>query len=455
MKISDPIAAIATPSGQGAIGMIRLSGPDLLPMLNPLFPKKDLTKVKTHTLHVGLLQDKSGKVLDEVVLGIYKNPKSYTGEDVVEISCHGAPLILQQIMESLFEIGIKQADAGEFTQRAFLNGKLDLSQAEAVGDLIAAESMRAKEVALGQMRGGFSKKLKALRQKLLDFAGLIELELDFSEEDVTFADKAALEKLLHELTSNIKLMADSFKQGNVIKSGLKVVIAGRPNAGKSTLLNALLEEEKALVSDIPGTTRDFIEDAIQINGIQFRFTDTAGIRDATDSLEKMGIARTFEKLEGADLILYIFDLKQLNVDDLARDLAQMPEGKNCLVVGNKLDLVGEAERQKFEHFDTPIHMISGLAKTHLEALKEALLKEVDLNQLPADATLVTNIRHYQALQQSLQHIESLQTGLEQGLSGDFLAIDLRAALHSLGEITGEISNDDVLGNIFANFCIGK
>jgi tRNA modification GTPase len=448
------IAAVATPPGIGALGIIRVSGQDSIDKLNRLFPKKDLNKVKSHTLHFGPLIY-NGELLDEVLLSIFKAPHSYTGENSVEISCHGSPFILQKVMESLLQNDIRLANPGEFTLRAFLNGKLDLSQAEAVADLIASENEAARKAAIDQMRGGFSGKIKELRAQLLQFASLIELELDFAEEDVEFANREKLEQLLHEIYNEVARLADSFRLGNAVKSGVKIVIAGRPNAGKSTLLNTLLNEERAIVSEIPGTTRDTIEDVLTIEGVQFRFIDTAGIRSTSDVLENIGIDRTFEKLREAHIILYLFDVNELDRPMLEEELSGLPEDKTIILLGNKIDKDKEAHyKERFAGLPNCI-FISGKEGEHIDELKKSLIDSLDLPSQRLNDPLVTNVRHYDVLQRILQSIFSADEGLQAGLTGDFLAIDIRRALQDMGEITGEITNDEILGNIFSKFCIGK
>ncbi len=450
----DTIAAIATAPGVGALGIIRVSGAEAISKVNQLFPKKNLEKVKPYTLHFGPLQYK-GLLLDEVLLSIFHNPKSYTGEDLVEISCHGSPFILQKVMETLVEIGVRPAEPGEFTLRAFMNGKLDLAQAEAVSDLIFSESESAHKAALEQMRGGFSQKIRDLRAQLLQFASLIELELDFAEEDVEFANRDALQKLLFSIYTEVEKLLQSFKLGNVMKAGVKVVIAGRPNAGKSTLLNALLNEERAIVSDIPGTTRDTIEDTITIEGIQFRFIDTAGIRATEDVLENIGIERTMEKLREAHLILYLFDVNEISSSELEDDLKKLPQDKYILQIGNKIDRdQDENYKDKFQVLQDHL-FISSKENLYIDTLKNALVKSLHLPDVQIHDTVVTNIRHVHALQNVLQSIERIQQGLAFGMTTDLIASDIRHAIHHMGEITGEITNDEILGNIFSKFCIGK
>ena len=450
----DTIAAIATAPGVGALGIIRVSGNEAITKINQLFPKKNLAKVKPYTLHFGPLQH-NGFLLDEVLVSIFHNPKSYTGEDLVEISCHGSPFILQKVMETLVEIGLRPAEPGEFTLRAFMNGKLDLAQAEAVSDLICSESESAHKAALEQMRGGFSQKIRELRGQLLQFASLIELELDFAEEDVEFANRDSLKKLLFSIYAEVEKLLQSFKLGNVMKAGVKVVIAGRPNAGKSTLLNALLNEERAIVSDIPGTTRDTIEDTISIEGIQFRFIDTAGIRATEDFLENIGIERTMEKLREAHLILYLFDVNEISSTELDEDLRKLPQDKYILQIGNKIDRDENESYKSRYHISQDNLFISSKENLYIDSLKNALVKSLHLPDIQIHDTVVTNIRHVHALQNVLQSIENIQNGIEMGITTDLIASDIRHALHYMGEITGEITNDEILGNIFSKFCIGK
>jgi tRNA modification GTPase len=450
----DTIAAIATAPGVGAIGVIRVSGKEAIDKVNLLFSKKDLTKVKTHTLHYGPLQD-GDFVLDEVLVSVFKAPRSYTGQNQVEISCHGSPYILQTVMEALIAKGVRPAQPGEFTLRAFMNGKLDLAQAEAVADLIVSESESAQKAAMYQMRGGFSAKIRDLRHQLLQFASLIELELDFAEEDVEFANRDALNELLNKTEKEVQKLAESFKLGNVVKSGVKVVIAGRPNAGKSTLLNNFLNEERAIVSEIPGTTRDVIEDVITIDGVRFRFIDTAGIRDTTDVLESIGIGRTMEKLREADLIIYLFDVNDLDADELKKDLESLPQEKTVVIVGNKIDKQpGGDYKDKFSEIND-IVFISGKQGENTEILKKELVHHMLSDNRRLDDVLVTNIRHFTSLHHILTAITSIKEGFTLNLPTDLIAIDIRKALHEMAEITGEVTTDEILGNIFSQFCIGK
>jgi tRNA modification GTPase len=400
------------------------------------------------------------RVLDEVLVSIYKNPQSYTGEDVVEISCHGSSYIKQEILQLFIRNGCRSANPGEFTLRAFLNGKMDLSQAEAVADLIASDSAAAHQIAMQQMRGGFSSEIKKLREELLNFASLIELELDFSEEDVEFADRRQFEDLLQRIVKVLKYLIDSFSTGNVIKNGVPISIIGAPNVGKSTLLNALLNEDKAIVSNIAGTTRDAIEDELIIEGIKFRFIDTAGIRQTDDAVESIGIKKTFAKMAESQVIIQLIDaslISKANTADILASIvetkAQYPE-KETLVVLNKMDLADKALLSKVFSELEPLHM-SAKTGTGVELLKTKLLDMVHMGKLQNNDTIITNARHYDALRLALENIQKVQVGMQTGLSGDLLAIDIREALYHFGRITGEISTDDLLGNIFANFCIGK
>ncbi len=462
MTHNDTIIALATASGSGAIAVLRVSGTKALSISNILFKSihnKQLIDQPTHTVHLGHIID-GERVLDEVLVSIFKNPQSYTGEDVVEISCHGSSYIQQEILQLFIRKGCRAANAGEFTLRAFLNGKMDLSQAEAVADLIASDSAAAHQIALQQMRGGFSSEIKNLRQELLNFASLIELELDFSEEDVEFADRQQFEDLLQRIVKVLKYLIDSFSTGNVIKNGVPIAIVGAPNVGKSTLLNALLNEEKAIVSTIAGTTRDSIEDEITIEGVIFRFIDTAGIRQTNDTVEAIGIEKTFKKIAHSQVVLQLFDGSKISEEtyseiknQIEKKLSQYPD-KQQLIVVNKMDTSNFKTIEKcFNQYD--YLTISAKTGEGVEALKKQLLGLVQMGKLHNNDTIITNARHFDALRQALDNIQKVQHGLQTGLSGDLLAIDIREALHHFGRITGEISTDDLLGNIFANFCIGK
>jgi tRNA modification GTPase len=462
----ETIVALATPSGAGAIAIIRLSGTHAITIASEVFQSvsgKDITKQKTHTIHLGHILD-NGKTYDQVLLSIFKGPNSYTGENVVEISCHGSTFIQQQIIQLLLRRGAKMAQAGEFTLRAFLNGKLDLSQAEAVADLIASDNEASHQIAMQQMRGGFSNEIAKLREELLNFASLIELELDFAEEDVEFADRTAFHDLVERIEFVLKRLIDSFAVGNVIKNGIPVAIVGEPNVGKSTLLNALLNEERAIVSDIAGTTRDTIEDELVIDGIGFRFIDTAGIRETKDVVESIGIQKTFEKMEQAQVVILLLDAKELQVSGLKFQV-EIEKIKNkfplkpLVVILNKVDLLTTDEvetiRQELETLNLKLITISAKQKVGIDELKNTLLSFVNTGALRNNETIVTNTRHYDSLLKALEEIQKVKWGLDSGISSDLMAIDIRSALHYFGEITGEVTNDELLGNIFANFCIGK
>ncbi len=469
----DTIIALATPAGSGAIGVIRLSGPAAISIVNKFFKgkfkPKDLTRVSTHTIHLGYIIDGT-KIIDEVLVSVFKNPQSYTGEDVVEISVHGSPYIQQEIMQLFLQNGVRHAKAGEFTLRAFINGKMDLSQAEAVADLIAANSAASHQLALQQMRGGFSSEIKKLRKELIHFASLIELELDFAEEDVEFADRKLFNDLVQRLKTTLKHLVDSFATGNVLKQGVPVAIVGEPNVGKSTLLNALLNEERAIVSSIAGTTRDVIEDELVIDGIRFRFIDTAGIRQAQDEIEKIGIKKTYQKIKEAKVVIFLIDACALSrsaschlpqheetlrtFETELKQIGQNHADKKILIVANKIDQIDQKnyqiDTQKF-----PLIEISAKQKTGLDKLKKELITLVNKALLDQNEVVVSNARHFQALNEALKSVLQVEYGLQHNLPTDLLTIDIRAALHSLGEITGEITSDDLLDNIFRNFCIGK
>jgi len=463
MTHNDTIVALATAAGSGAIAVIRLSGEDAISMVDSQFKSvvnnKSLAEQQTHTIHLGHIVD-GVKVIDEVLVSVFKNPNSYTGENVVEISCHGSNYIQQEIIQLFLRNGCRMANAGEFTLRAFLNGKLDLSQAEAVADLIASDNEASHQIAMQQMRGGFSSEIVKLREELLNFASLIELELDFAEEDVEFADRSQFKALVERINFVLKRLIDSFAVGNVIKNGIPVAIVGEPNVGKSTLLNALLNEERAIVSEIAGTTRDTIEDEISIGGIGFRFIDTAGIRDTEDVVESIGIKKTFEKIEQAQVVIYLFDADAFKTQrsvlkvELEKIKNKYPQ-KPLLVIANKIDKVDDILISKIQSEIQDITLLSAKTGFGLEQLTDALLKLINTGSLRNNETIVTNSRHYDALLKAFEEIQKVKHGLETGLSGDLLAIDIRQALFHFGEITGEITNDDLLGNIFANFCIGK
>ncbi len=445
--------ALATASGIGAIGVIRLSGKASIPICNSVFKGKDLSTVASHTIHFGTIRD-GDKVLDEVLVSVFIAPKSFTKEDVIEISCHGSNYIIKQIIQLLVRKGARLAQPGEFTKRAFLYGQFDLAQAEAVADLIAADNEAAHAAALTQMRGGFSDKIKSLRAQLIHFASMIELELDFGEEDVEFAKREDIVKLITELKTVIAALISSFDLGNVIKNGVPTVIAGRPNAGKSTLLNALLNEEKAIVSDIPGTTRDFIEDEIVIGGIGFRFIDTAGLRDTTDKIEAIGVERTQEKMKQAALILFMIDMSNTTPVEVGQEINRLENlGIPFIIIGNKVDKLDETALKSFQSHD--LLYLSALNKENLEGLKSKLLALAQLDSFKTGDTVVTNIRHYESLVKTNEALDDVLAGIEKQVTNDFLALDIRTALHHLGEITGDITTDDLLANIFSKFCIGK
>lgn len=457
--ISDTICALATASGIGAIAVVRLSGADAIIICNKCFYGKDLTAVDSHTIHFGTLRD-GDKIVDEVLVSVFKDKKSFTGENAVEISTHGSPYIQQQVLQLLVKNGAKAAGPGEFTLRAFLNGKLDLSQAEAVADVIASNSEASHQLAMQQMRGGFSQEIQKLREELIHFASLIELELDFSEEDVEFADRDDLKQLVVKLQETLIKLIRSFNYGNVIKNGVPVAIVGEPNVGKSTLLNALLNEERAIVSDIAGTTRDTIEDELIINGIGFRFIDTAGIRDTKDEIESLGIKKSFEKIDEASIVLLLVDAAAIPKAQLLTDIKNIEnriEGKNkrLVVVANKVDKAEKAIID--EKFDgtSNVLFVSAKEKLNIEAIKEQLFNYVNSGALNQNDVIVTNARHYEALTQANEFLSKVLDGLDVNITGDFLAMDIRQSLHYLGLITGDISTDDLLDNIFSKFCIGK
>ncbi|WP_066836529.1 tRNA uridine-5-carboxymethylaminomethyl(34) synthesis GTPase MnmE [Rufibacter ruber] len=452
---NDTIVALATASGHGAIAVIRISGPDAIPLVDAVFKGKNLAHQPSHTLHFGTIRE-GDQILDEVVVSLFKGPASYTKEDVVEVSCHGSPFITEQLIKLFLKKGARLALPGEFTKRAFLNGQFDLAQAEAVADLIASDSALTHQIAMKQMRGGFSAEIKALRAQLIHFASMIELELDFSEEDVEFADRAGLRRLITTLQKLISDLLQSFEMGNVLKHGVATVIAGKPNAGKSTLLNALLNEEKAIVSDIPGTTRDVIEDEATLGGIRFRFIDTAGLRETLDTVEAIGVARTKEQLQKAAVVLYLFDVTSTSPAQLQEELQQLQlPGVPHLLLANKKDLATPQQLESFIHLENLVFLSAG-QKEGLEELQKALLALVHANEaLTGDRTIVTNLRHFQGLQKTDEALQEVLQGLDNGLTGDWLASDIRRSLYYLGEITGEITTDDLLDNIFTKFCIGK
>ncbi len=482
---NDTIIALATSSGVGAIAVIRLSGENSIKIVNEYFRSKfgskDLTAVKSHTVHLGdILENKN--IIDEVLVSVFKGPNSYTGENVVEISCHGSVYVQQEILQLFLKNDVRHADAGEFTLRAFINGKMDLSQAEAVADLIASDSKASHQIAMQQMRGGFSSEIALLREQLLNFASLIELELDFAEEDVEFADRKQFQELISKISTVLKRLIDSFALGNVFKNGIPIAIVGEPNVGKSTLLNALLNEEKAIVSEIPGTTRDAIEDEIIINGVAFRFIDTAGIRDTKDIVESIGIKKTFENIEKAQLVLHLVDANKIkdkrtkrkekrqknqdfNIRENIQALRNKYPNKKILTIINKVDLLSDEENSKLinetirsqpdNDRDSKLILLSAKNKTGIDTLMQNLTDLANIGALSDNEIIVSNSRHFEALNNALNSLQEVQKGLDNNISSDLFAIDIRQALYYLGEITGEITTEDLLGNIFANFCIGK
>ncbi len=459
---SDTIVAVATPPGMGAIAIVRISGQNSLKTALKCFKSKksELSPetIRSHHLYFGEIVS-DGKILDEVLLSYFKAPHSYTGEDSVEISCHGSEYVQQMLLQTILDAGARLADPGEFTLRAFLNGKMDLVQAEAVADLIASESKAAHRMAIRQMRGGFSQKIAALRKKLVDFASLMELELDFSEEEVEFADREQFNQLLEQIKKELLHLKASFKLGNVLKKGIPVAIIGKPNVGKSTLLNAILNEEKALVSEIPGTTRDAIEDTIALEGYTFRFIDTAGLRDSTDIVENMGIEKTYDKIRQARLILYVCDISSMTKESIKALLEEYKsyihhEDKHFILVANKIDQLEEVPGHLKELLDLETVFVSAKRKENIHLLAETLVNHVK-NDTPGDDILVNNSRHYEALRNALESIEAIEKGFEQNIPTDLIAIDVRQALYHLGSITGEVTSDEILGNIFGKFCIGK
>lgn len=457
-ELQDTIVALATPPGVGAIGVLRLSGSQAIKVANQNFHGKDLEAQAGHTVHFGTIRDQDGQIVDEVLATVFVAPRSYTGQDVVEVSCHGSPYIIQTLLQIFLEAGARLAQPGEFTLRAFLNGRMDLSQAEAVADLIASSSQAAHAIAMQQMRGGFSDDIQELRTQLIDFASLIELELDFSEEDVEFADRTELKALVVKVQKVIADLIRSFQLGNAIKNGVATVIAGRPNAGKSTLLNALLNEERAIVSDIAGTTRDTIEETLNIQGVQFRIIDTAGIREAGDAIEAMGVEKTLEKVRQSTVLIYVFDVIETPPEAVQTDLEGLLHGDlHLIVVANKMDLNPYTKREHYfpAEEETTWVPVSAINRMNIEHLKDTLYRTAIQQELGQQATIVANARHHEALQKAHDSLTRVLDGLATGIPSDLVAMDIRAALHHLGEITGEISTDDLLGNIFGRFCVGK
>lgn len=449
----DTIVALATAQGISAIAVIRLSGKDAIAVTQRVFKGKNLLEAHTHTVHFGTLHHQ-GKLIDEVLVTVFKEPHSFTRENSVEISCHGSPVIIKEIVKALLMEGARLAGPGEFTKRAFLNGRMDLAQAEAVADLINAETDNARQAALNQMRGGFSKEINHLREELIHFASLIELELDFGEEDVEFAKRDDLRKLILKIQSYLSSLIQSFDHGNVIKNGVPTVIAGKPNAGKSTLLNLLLNEEKAIVSEIAGTTRDVIEDEIVLGGINFRFIDTAGLRETQDVIEAIGVERTRDRMKKASVILYLFDLSATNLTDIQRETEELKQLAIPFIrIGNKIDKANPELLKALSRED--FVLISASQKENIQQLKDKLLSFFQVSTVKSGDVLVTSLRHYQNLLQTHQSLDRVLAGMSEGITGDFLAMDIRQSLHYLGEITGAITTDDLLENIFSKFCIGK
>ncbi|MCS6991111.1 MAG: tRNA uridine-5-carboxymethylaminomethyl(34) synthesis GTPase MnmE [Chitinophagales bacterium] len=455
MELSDTIAALATPEGVGALAVVRLSGPQALAIADRVFRPAQLSAVPPNTAHVGWIHQK-GNVIDEAVAVVYRAPRSYTREDVVEFSVHGSPYIARRVLEVLIDAGARPARAGEFTLRAFLNGRIDLAQAEAVADLIAADSEAAHRYALQQLRGGYSARFKELHDRLVQLAALLELELDFSEEDVAFASRAELHALTQQGLNQIQELIDSFRWGNAVRQGVMTTIAGRPNAGKSTLLNALLQEDRAIVSDIPGTTRDTVEEPLILDGIRFRLIDTAGLRQATDQIERTGVQRALGKIQQSSIVLYVFDVTALKAQDVLNDLKQLPvESGQCIAVGNKIDLADvSAVRTSFSSI-APLVLVSAQRGTGLEELKSELVRLVRSGSVSGEQIVVTNVRHIAALQRAAAALQQVQEGLKENRTKELIAADLRQALHALGEILGKVTSEDMLDYIFSHFCIGK
>ncbi|MFY0644360.1 MAG: tRNA uridine-5-carboxymethylaminomethyl(34) synthesis GTPase MnmE [Bacteroidia bacterium] len=447
METTDTIVAPATPAGISALAVIRVSGEDALDIVSSCFTK-DLSKADGYTIHYGHIKD-GEQLIDEVLVSVFRNPHSYTGEDSVEISGHGSTYVSQRIIGTLTKAGARMADAGEFTLRAFLNKKLDLAQAEAVADMISANSEASLQMAMDQMRGGFSKEIAALRQELIDFAALIELENDFGEEDVEFANRDHLKDLIFRLLKSIEQLRSSFSSGNVLKHGINTVIAGKPNAGKSTLLNALLKEDRAIVSEEAGTTRDTIEEIFTVKGVQFRLIDTAGLRESANTIEQIGVGKTKEKMAKAELLIYLFDLSSTSPSELEAELAHLPDSKHLIIIGNKADTITINESQ------WPEELICLSAKNGEIDLLLKQLENIAASYELGNETVVNNVRHADALQKSAQALQKVLDGIDQGVTNDFIALDIRQSLHQLGLITGEVSNDEVLDSIFGRFCIGK
>jgi tRNA modification GTPase len=468
MQQNETICALATPPGTSAIAVIRISGPEAFHVLNQVFKPKNkevnIHTTKTHTLHFGEIFDTEG-VVDDVLVSVFKSPHSYTGEDSIEISCHGSEYIQQRIVELLLSKGLRLATPGEFTLRAFLNSKFDLSQAEAVADLIASQSKASHDLALNQMRGVFSNRIKELRQQLVNFASLIELELDFSEEDVEFANRSDLNKLLGELDSEVETLISSFSYGQVLKRGIPVAIVGKPNVGKSTLLNAILNEERAIVSEIPGTTRDAIEDTLVLKGVAFRFIDTAGLRPSSDRIETIGIERTYEKIDQAKIILYVFDVNEMKHDEITETLAEFKthiealpgattRDKKFILIANKTDLLVESPPDFKFLVEMDCIFIAAKRKENINLIVDHLTDYMQQESI-SDNAIVSNVRHFESLTRAREALQNIRKGFDENRSSDLIAIDIHQALLHLGTITGEVTNDDILENIFSRFCIGK
>ena len=454
MKINDTIVAQSTPYGESAIGLIRLTGKKSLEIVNKLFPDKNLNKVKSHTIHYGYLEYKK-EIIDEVLVSIFKEPKSYTKENLVEISSHGSTIIIKKIISATTNLGARIADKGEFTFRSFLNGNMDLSQAEAVADLISSKSENSHRIAINHIKGVFSDKIKELRKELINFSSLLELELDFSEEDVEFANREQLDNTLDEINNYCGILIDSFRLNNVIKDGINVIILGKPNVGKSTILNGLLNEEKAIISEIPGTTRDIIEDTITIGGNLVRFIDTAGLRKTSDKIEKIGINKALKKSKEASIILYIIDLNDTNLDSVESELkTKYLNNKNVIIVGNKSDL--KLDDEVVNYFSSKNHFtMSGINEKDIHKLNDLISDFISKNLIREDSSIMINERHYNCLNKVKESIENVKKNIANKSNTDLLAMDIKYALNHLGEITGEITNDEILGNIFSKFCIGK
>lgn len=446
------IIALSTPPGSGALGIVRLSGDNSIILVEKFFQGPSLHDKKGKTIHFGNIVNEKSEIIDEVLVSIFRSPRSFTGEEMVEISCHGSFYVINEIIRLFLRNGADMANPGEFTMRAFMNGKMDLSQAEAISDLIASKTKLSHDIALKQLKGGFSSEIKELREKLINFASLLELELDFSEEDVEFADRKEFDKLVIEIINVINSLSDSYKFGSVLKNGVPTVIVGRPNAGKSTLLNTLLNEERALVSEIPGTTRDTIEEELNINGVIFKFIDTAGIRHASDQIEIMGIEKTMQKIDQSSLIIYIYDISVITQDQVDEDIKKLEVNQTpIIIVANKSDLL----KENTENFPQNQIRISAKNKQDVENLKQMVFNEVINSAIDTSGTIITNERHHHLLNIAGEYLKNVRAGLKNNTPADLVAIDIRAAIQTLGEITGTISTDDLLGNIFSKFCIGK